>query len=223
MPQELVLGRITDFRENGSVIIEAGVPNLDRAINRKYSKVLIAFKDGRRISPEQRSKAYALIKEIAEWMGDAPQATKETMKLEFRLNRMEGMARRAFSLSDVDMNTAADFITYLIDFIVENDIPTSEPLYRYAEDVGKYVYACTMNKKCCLCGRPAELHHCEGSRIGMGADRKEVNHLGRSVLPLCREHHDRIHQQPERIFLEKTHLIPVTADKAVCRLYRLKE
>ena len=223
MSQDLVLGQIVDFGERGDVMIRAAVPSLDRAVTRKYSKVLIAFQDGRRLSPEQRAKAYALIKEIADWVGDAPAETKETMKLEFRIHRMEGMARKAFSLSDVDMNTAADFITYLIDFIVENDIPTSEPLYKFAEDINKYVYACIMNRKCCICGKEAELHHCEGSRVGMGSNRTEVHHLGRWVFPLCRQHHTEIHYAPERKFWERYHINPIKADKSICRKYRLKE
>ena len=77
MSQDLVLGQIVDFGERGDVMIRAAVPSLDRAVTRKYSKVLIAFQDGRRISPEQRAKAYALIKEIADWVGDAPAETND--------------------------------------------------------------------------------------------------------------------------------------------------
>ena len=224
MAQELVLGQIMDLREDGSVIIRAAVPRLDRAINRRYSKVLIAFQDSRRISPEQRKKAYALIHEIADWIGDRPADVKQIMKLEFRLHRMEGMAQRAFSLSNVDMNTAADFITYLIDFMIENHVPSSVPLYTLADDIDRYVYSCLVNKQCCVCGEcNADLHHCEGSRVGMGNDRNEVHHLGRYVMPLCRKHHAEIHTAPERAFWEKYHLVPVKADKVICRKYKLRE
>ena len=224
MAQDIVLGQITELKEDGSVIIRAAVPRLDRAINRRYSKVLIAFQDGRSITPEQRKKAYALIGEIADWIGDSPESTKEAMKLEFRLSRMEGMAKKAFSLADVDMATATDFISYLIDFMVENGVPSSVPLYTLADDIGRYAYACLMNKVCCVCGEPnADLHHCTGSRIGMGGDRNKVHHLGRYVMALCRKHHSEIHTTSERAFWESYHLVPEKADKAICRKYRLKE
>lgn len=223
MTQDLVLGQITDIKENGSVTIRAAVPRLDRAINRKYSKVLIAFQDSRRISPEQRKKIYALIHEIADWMGDRPESTKKLMKLDFITGRMEVIERRMFSLADVDMTTACDFITYLVDFIIDNDVPVTRPLYQLADDIGKYVYACLMYKKCCVCGRNSDLHHCIGSRIGMGGDRETAHHLGRLVLPLCRVHHTIIHQESESVFLDRYHLVPIKADRAICKKYKLRE
>ena len=70
---EIVQGRISDFAEDGGVTIRAAVPSIDRAILRKYDKVLVEFADGRRISPEQRKKAHSLISEIAEWAGYLPE------------------------------------------------------------------------------------------------------------------------------------------------------
>ena len=93
----------------------------------------------------------------------------------------------------------------------------------YCEDIGKYVYACLMNRKCAVCGKPADVHHCEGSRIGMGNDREKVHHLGREVLPLCRVHHDEAHQGSEAEFIEKYHLQPVKLDEALCKKLKLKK
>lgn len=220
--QEIVQGRIIDAWNSGKVLIEASLPNLDKMASRKYKRVLIAFQDGRRISPEQRRKAYALIGDIADWTGERPEETKAIMKLEFKLSRIEDIAEKTFSLASVDMTTARDFITFLIDFMLENDIPASAPLYEVAEDISKYVYACLMSKKCCICGMPADLHHCEGSRIGAGSDRNQVHHLGRTVIPLCRKHHTEAHNQPEAKYFEKYHIAGIKADKAICKAYNLK-
>ena len=82
-----------------------------------------------------RRKCYALIGEIAEFVegfrtAETIEDTKQVMKWDFILKRMESQERQLFSLSSCDMSTAREFITYLIDFIVKNDIPTRVPLDR---------------------------------------------------------------------------------------------
>ncbi|WP_027406191.1 putative HNHc nuclease [Anaerovibrio sp. RM50] len=221
--QDIVTGKIVDMEPDGSVHIVASVPDIDRAVNRKYSTVLIGFNDGRRISAKQRAKAHCLIAEIADWMAELPALTKQIMKVEFKVNRLESLETKMFSLSNCDMNTASEFISYLVDFVVENDIPTRKPMYQLADDIGKYMYACLVNKRCCICGQAGQLHHCEGSRIGMGGDRKEVHHLGRDVACLCWKHHDELHRMAETEFMDKYHIYPIQADKVICKKYKLKE
>lgn len=48
MIQEHVLGTIQDVREDGQVVITAGLPSLDRALLREYKQVEIILPDGRR-------------------------------------------------------------------------------------------------------------------------------------------------------------------------------
>ena len=49
---EIVQGKIATMDEDGGVVIRAALPSIDRAILRRYDKVLVEFADGRRISPE---------------------------------------------------------------------------------------------------------------------------------------------------------------------------
>ena len=178
--------------------------------------------DGRTISPDQRRKAYALMREIAEWMGDLPEYVKRLMKMEFMVTRMQALEKQIFSLSDCDMTTAREFITYLIDFIIEHDVPTQTQLIELCEDINRYVYACLMHKKCAVCGaNHVDLHHCEGGVIGMGNNRNKVNHLGRPALPLCRKHHCEIHKIGENDFLKKYLLEPVPIDERISAIYHL--
>ena len=220
---EVVRGKITSFNADGTVVIQAAVPSIERAILRKYDDVEVGFTDGRHISAIQRRKVYSILNEIAAYAGDDTESTKTAMKFDFLMNRFQGIQRKMFSLSSVDMNTASEFIDYLIEFCVKNDIPMSISPLEYCEDIGKYVYACLMNRKCAVCGKPADVHHCEGSRIGMGNDREKVHHLGREVLPLCRVHHDEAHQGSEAEFIEKYHLQPVKLDEALCKKLKLKK
>jgi hypothetical protein len=219
---EVVKGKITTFNEDGTVVIQATVPNIERAILRKYNDVEIGFSDGRYISAIQRRKVYAILNEIAAYAGDDTESTKTTMKFDFLMNRFQGIQRKMFSLSSVDMNTASEFIDYLIEFCVKNDIPMRISPLEYCEDVGKYIYVCCLERRCCVCGKPADIHHLTGSKIGMGNDRTEVHHLGREVLPLCREHHEICHSD-EKTFMEKYHLQPVKLDEALCKKLKLKK
>lgn len=227
MIQEHVVGFIVDLLKDGTAIIRAQIPNIEQALRRGFLKVEIILWDGRRISPEQRRKCYALLGEIAEYTdgirtAETVDEQKRLLKMEFMLKRMEATERRMFSLSDCDMSTAREFITYLIDFIIANDIPTRVPLIDNCDDIAAYMYACTMHRKCAVCGKAADIHHCEGSRIGSGNDREKVHHLGREVLPLCRVHHTECHGG-EAEFISKYHLEPVKLDEQLCRKLKLRK
>ncbi len=227
MIQTHVIGLIVDLLKDGTAVIKAKIPNIEQALRRGFLKVEIILWDGRKISCTQRRKCYALLGEIAEYTdgirtAETVDEQKRLLKMEFMLKRMEATERRMFSLSDCDMSTAREFITYLVDFIIANDIPTRVPLIDNCDDVQRYIYACLMNRKCAVCGKPADVHHCEGSRIGTGVDRDKVHHLGREVLPLCRVHHTECHGG-EAEFIAKYHLEPVKLDEQLCRKLKLRK
>lgn len=227
MVQEHAVGRIIDIDTAGTATIKVALPNLNHALDRQYSDVEIILPDGRKISPQQRRKCYALLGEISEYINgirntDTVEDTKRMMKLDFVLKMMESQERKMFSLANCDVSTAREFITYLIDFIIKNDIPSSVSLLDNCEDIGKYIYACLVNRKCCICGKHADVHHVTGSKIGAGNNRDEVHHLGREVLPLCREHHQSCHAD-EKGFIDKHHLQPIKLDEALCKKLHLKK
>lgn len=227
MVNEHAVGCIQDVNDRGEIVILARLPHLERALDRKYKEVEVIFQDGRRISPDQRRKVYALIGEIAEFVegfrnAETIKSTKLLMKWQFILERLESQERKLFSLSNCDMTLARNFIDYLIEFIITNDIPTSVPLIENCEDIGKYIYACLVNRKCCVCGKPADIHHITGSKIGIGSNRQEIHHLGREVLPLCRVHHTECHNN-EVDFMNKYHLQAVKLDEILCKKLKLKK
>lgn len=211
----VLTGNVIEARDDGAMI---HVPfPLGRNIPQAKT-VGVEFVDPRRISHEQRKKAYVLISYIAAWWGYTPlEAMKEMLKLMF-VGEAETL-RRTFSLSDCDMTTARLFITWLIDFCILHDVEVGEPLYEMAEDIHRYVWACLMNKRCAVCGGKAELHHVDA--VGMGRNRKEICHIGMRALPLCREHHIEIHSVGREDFLKKYILEPVKIDERIARVYRL--
>lgn len=227
MIHDHAVGYIKEVNEKGEIVILARLPNLERAIDRQYNEVEVIFQDGRHISSTQRRKVFALIGEIAEFVdgfrnAETIEETKNLMKWQFIMERLESQERKLFSLANCDMTLARNFIDYLIQFIIKNDIPSSVSLLDNCEDIGAYIYACLINKKCCICGQAADLHHTTGSHVGIGNNRQEIHHLGRECLPLCREHHTICHND-EKAFMDKYHLEPVKADEKICRVYRLKK
>lgn len=218
---EIIDGRITGFDRDGYITVRARLPDILRACQRQYAEVQVGLPDGRLISPVQRRKAYALMGEIAQWSGQGTEQTKMILKHQFIRDELKQMERELFSLSDCDMTTAKEFITYLIDFILAYDVPTSVMLCELCDDVHRYVYACLTHKKCAVCGRKAELHHVD--RVGMGRDRHDLCHIGMEALPLCAEHHrlNGIHQMGDARFMEMYHLEPVVIDGKIARIYNL--
>lgn len=215
---EIIRGKITSADECG-ITIFAPYSDIERMTLRKYSKVQIGLPDGRTISPEQRKKAHALINEIAEWMGEIPEYVKRLVKMEFIVNSLQSLEKELFSLSDCDVTTAREFITYLIDFMIEHDIPSKIPLYEQCEDIYRYVYSCALKKRCAISGRRAELHHVDA--VGMGRDRDDIIHIGMRVLPLSREYHTLAHTKGNDWLLNEYHLEPITVDKQIAKVYKL--
>lgn len=216
---EIVSGRIHEIRPSGMMIIVAQAPAW-KDLNVCGNVVEIGIPDGRLISPDQRKRIYAMLRDISDWMGEQdPDVVKNLMKLKFMMEEMNAITRRLFSLSDCDMTTAREFINFLASFIIANNIPVKEPLAQYCDDIERFVYECLMHKVCAVCGKPAELHHVEA--IGAGRDRDAVFQIGMAVLPLCRIHHTESHRLGQESFLEKYHLQPVPLTHAIGKKYAL--
>ena len=187
---------------------------------REYKEVEITMLDSRPLSEKQRRSCYAMIREIADWMGEQPESAKEFLKVDFMRGELVEMSRM-FSLANAPMSIVAAFQSWLARFIVRNEIPTRMPLLEYVDDVDDYVYGCIIEKKCPICGRKADLHHIDA--VGMGRNREEIVHEGLEVISLCREHHTEMHTVGKAEFLRKYHLNGgIPADKTICRIYRLK-
>lgn len=221
-PVETVRGRIVGYDERrGELLIRAPYSDWVTMTARQFKECLVQPMDSRPLSDKQRKACYALMGAIADYACMSKDRTKELMKLKFLSENMEDMSERIFSLSNAPMSLVCAFQRFLVQFILEWDIPTDFSLLDMVDDVGDYIYGCLVNKKCVVCGRPADLHHVE--RVGMGRNREEIIHEGLEVLPLCREHHTEAHTMPDKDFFSKYHLTGgIVADKTICRIYGLK-
>ena len=158
-------------------------------IRKKISKAEIRFDDGRHISAEQRKKAYATVRDIADYTGYPPEEMKEIMKYEHMIRTGDGY----FSLSNCSMDVAREFINTILEFAIQNGIQLSENAIERTDDIGRYLYFCLKNRKCAVCGRDGEIHHVD--TIGMGNDRRKVDDSNYRKICLCRTHHTIAHQK----------------------------
>ena len=221
-PNETVKGRIVGYDERrGELLIRAPYDDFFTMTKREFKECLVQPIDSRPLSDKQRRACYALLREISDFTGMGADPTKEYMKLKFMAEELQETGDKIFSLSNAPMSLVCAFQRFLVRFILDWDIPCSFPLLNFVDDVADYVYACIANKKCCVCGGRADLHHVD--HVGMGRDRDEIIHEGMMALPLCREHHTECHTIGQKTFEGKYHLIHgIEIDKTICRLYRLK-
>lgn len=201
------------------IVIESR-PDVLKEIQKKHiANVEIRLDDGRCITAEQRKKAYAIMGEIAHWSGHFPEEVKEYAKFYFLsvYGQME-----YFSLSNCSMTTAREFINYLTNFCLENDVPSKDSLLTLTDDIDRYLYQCLYHKKCCICGKDADFHHCEKSRIGMGRNRREVPNIGVEGMALCRKHHEECHRIGEETFCKKYIVYGIRLDNELCEALKIE-
>lgn len=216
----MIKGKIIDVREDGTVLIQSNI-DIYKLTKQQIKECYIDYIDSRSLSDKQRKMCYALINAIADWSGSSTQDIKEAFKMEFWAERVETLADKIFSLSNAPMSLVAEYQKFLIQFIISNDVPVKRPLLEYVDDIEHYVYMCLIHKKCCICGKRAELHHVD--QIGIGNNRTEEEHEGRECLPLCREHHTEYHSIGKQTFFEKYHFDKgIKIDKTIIKIYGLR-
>ena len=185
-------------------------------LHKNVSKCEVVFDDGRRISADQRKKIYATLRDISQWSGYDPEYAKEIMKYEY----ISRTGVPYFSLRDTDMTTAREFLQFLIEFCVEQEIPTKDNLIDRSPDISRYIYCCLVFKKCCISGKKAELHHVDA--VGRGRDRDKIIHLGYRVMPLSRAYHTEAHTIGQKSFDEKYKVYGIKLDKRLCEIWNVK-
>lgn len=180
------------------------------------------WQDAEEISGDQRRKIFAICGEIAIWSGHDKELVRKVQTADFLRANIEQLQLSALSLAitgNCDKGTATLFIDYLINFCLENNVPTARPLQEYADDLERYTYAALLHKRCVVCGKKADLHHVD--QVGMGYNRETKPQLGALVMPLCREHHSEWHTIGRTAFENKYHAVPVQMDKRIAGKYHI--
>lgn len=171
---------------------------------KKFMSGVMKLDDGITISAKQRKLVYALFKDISLYTGYEVDELKELLKIEFMLDR----DRDYFSLSNVDMNIAREFIEYILEFMFLWDVPINPKVVVLAREVNNFLYLCLVHRKCAVCGCKADIHHHE-NLVGIGMDRARHNHEDSKYIALCRVHHNECHNLGHKTFENKYKLTAI--------------
>ena len=189
MHEVVTLDKYREVDNGTEIIIRIPDKKIGEFLSQKcIKKAEMRFDDGRIISIEQRKKAYATIRDIADYTGYLPEEQKEWLKYLY----IQKTGDDYISLSDCSMDQAREFINVILEYAIESGIQLSEQAINRTDDIGKYLYFCIKHKKCAICGPAGEIHHEDA--IGMGNDRKTLDDSNHKKICLCRKHHTIAHQ-----------------------------
>ena len=189
MYEVVTLDKYREVDNGTEIIIRIPDKKIGEFLSQKcIKKAEMRFDDGRIISIEQRKKAYATIRDIADYTGYLPEEQKEWLKYLY----IQKTGDDYISLSDCSMDQAREFINVILEYAIESGIQLSEQAINRTDDIGKYLYFCIKHKKCAICGQAGEIHHEDA--IGMGNDRKTLDDSNHKKICLCRNHHTIAHQ-----------------------------
>ena len=168
--------------------------------------------DCRMISRKQQKMIYALFADISEYSGHPVDFLKDFMKSKF----IAEYGGEWFSLGYVNMQKASVFIDFIIRFMFTQDIHFSDGTVPLLKEVTDYIYYCIMNGKCVCCQKDKRtigmhLHHTNA--VGMGRDKKKIDHSKHKFLMLCAVHHKEAHDIGQQTFNNKYHLDGIKLSK----------
>ncbi len=157
----------------------------------------------------QNSLIHVLIEQYAYELGWITSELKKHFKTEF--SKATGI--EDFETSKTDIKTANQFISFIIDHALSNNInlyiynkhdKTFKNILEIDEVANRYVIACLKSKKCVICNSPADLEHWDNvNQIG---GYKYDDGLKGRFISLCRQHHNEKHNKGREEF-KKDHII----------------
>lgn len=201
------------FHRKGLIIIKPDVQdNMDYVASLNDGQIddvpmRYEYEDPRKATPQQRALFFALLGDIYKWSGQPVEDAKQYFYTRFQAHT----AGKEISLKDTTTNTVSDatkLITDVIDFIFEYQVPVNEAYPLLPRDENVFQYECIKHQSCVICGKHADIPHLEmknGNAVGMGMNRKHVDHSQRYLVALCRKHHTEIHQLGTKYFCRKYH------------------
>lgn len=184
-------------------------------------RAVLYIEERDKISDEQRKLLFALWRDYESYTGVPIDAVEAWFKYQYMLHadldRLPSVSRGRMS-----KHLATDFITYTLEYYLNNGIPFAQADWYKGADVARICYAMLVKRICFICGKEhSDIHHLNGSTIGMGNDRDKVSHVGRRVVCLCRECHGKIHQGGEQAFFNQHHIAPIKLTEETVRLLNL--
>lgn len=180
---------------------------ISQLANEKQPSVAIEIGDGRKISPDQRRKIWALLGDYADYTGYDPLEMEAWTKAFY----MAYTGSDYFSMSNCSMSKASNYLKYVIDFGFEHDLPWQTKHMDSIPDSYPLVMKCLSHRRCVICGKPADIDH--EPPIGSGRNRHHIDNRKFKFMPLCRNHHVIRHQKGIDWFMDFYKVKPVKLDE----------
>ncbi|EAC8477274.1 hypothetical protein JH67_02950 [Listeria monocytogenes] len=176
----------------------------------------------------QNKMIYALINDIVKHFCNDFEAThkrsfrndvetvKRTLKVGFA---QESGLKPDFSTAKLSKDQATEFISYIIEFCFQFDVPLSRPGIEMTADINRYLFLCIKYRKCAVTGAPGEIHHVNA--IGMGRNRNYYDHTQSKLICLCRIKHMEAEQIGWETFRNKYHVEGINLSAAAVREFHI--
>lgn len=191
--------------------VEKIYPGLKQQIEERLNHYPIKVIPVKRLSKAQNGLIHVLLKQFGEELGWTMQDMKEYQKEQFALSR----DLEKFSTANCDMEMANDFIAFIIEQALENEINLYvlnkhdnryKSILKVDKTTERYVIACMRAKTCAICGRKgADLHHWKTIASAAGTYENDDG-LKTPFMSLCRIHHNEFHEIGQKEFEEKYHI-----------------
>ncbi|MGB3160926.1 MAG: putative HNHc nuclease [Carnobacterium sp.] len=175
--------------------------------------VMVDFYEKDTITDLQRKHYWALVGDIEAYTGYTSDVIDSALRVLFmKENNLDEYP--SLKRNEMKKTVASELLEFVIDLSIKEGIPFRKQQFYLTIDISKMLYALTMKRLCWVCGKPhSDIHHANGSTIGMGNDRTKVNHIGRYVVCLCRLHHQEIHPAIEKEYFKKHHIAPIKLNR----------
>ena len=193
-------GRLIERKGDKGYIEIEGV-NWNEVNKKATGAIVVEIEEKEHISNEQRRLIYALWRDYEIYTGtplDAVEAWfKYSYMLESNLDHLPSLARGAMS-----KYMATDFITYTLEYYLNNGVPFAQQDWYRGADVNRVCYAMLMNRICFICGKEhSDIAHVEA--VGAGRSRNKIDHTQHHFMCLCRKHHNEQHAIRILSFMKK--------------------
>ena len=206
--------------ENSEILITLPVekvyPGLKQQLEERLNHFPIKVIPVKKLSQAQNGLIHVLLKQFGEEIGYTLIEIKELMKEQFAIST----DRMDFSTARCDMETANEFISFIIEQAMELGINLyilgkHDNRYRHILEIDnitqRYVIACLKNKTCAICGKKhneyneIQLDHYDTVANTVGTYENDDGLHGR-FLPLCSYHHFEKHSKSLKDFENKYHI-----------------
>ena len=204
---------------NQEIIITLAVEKVYPGIKEKMEEYLNHFPikviPVKKLSQAQNGLIHVLLKQFGDEIGYTLIEIKELMKEQFAIST----DRLDFSTAKCDMETANEFISFIIEQALELGINLyilgkHDKRYKHILEIDnitqRYVIACLRKRTCCICGKvhdeynTVDLHHYNNVNTIGGMDQDDG--LKTPFMSLCREHHNLFHNKGKRHFEALYHI-----------------